>query len=177
MQRALRRHIRIELAQTACRRIAWIGESGFALLHLPLVERGKIALGHINFTAHFADLWHVPMQLVRDFLDRAHIGGDIFTFKTIAAGSGLHQLADRVSASDAQDDFAATVEAIQDWLDLQVRSEAAAGAGPASLAPYAQVWEKVADSVREAEAINLDKRPLILSIFADLAAAVSAARP
>ncbi len=91
--------------------------------------------------------------------------------------SGLHQLADRVSASDAQDDFAATIEAIQDWLDHQVRSEAAAGAGPASLAPYAQVWEKVADSVREAEAINLDKRPLILSIFADLAAAVSAARP
>jgi DNA polymerase-3 subunit delta' len=48
--------------------------------------------------------------------------------------------------------------------------------GADRLAPFAVVWEKVADAVRAAEALNLDKRPLVLSIFADLAAAVRAAR-
>lgn len=93
--------------------------------------------------------------------------------------SAIHRLSDRVSGSTptALDDFAATIETIQDWLAAQVRAGAAAGQGAANLAPYAQVWDKVAAAVRETEAINLDKRPLILSIFADLAAAVGAARP
>ena len=59
---------------------------------------------------------------------------------------------------------------------LAVGLGAQAGEGAGRLAPYAEVWEKVADAVREAEALNLDKRPLVLSIFADLAAAVRAAR-
>ena len=46
---------------------------------------------------------------------------------------------------------------------------------PRRLAPYADVWEKIAADARETDALNLDKRPLILSLFADLAAAVRAA--
>ena len=53
---------------------------------------------------------------------------------------------------------------------------AGAEAGPARLAPYAEVWEKIAASAREVEAYNLDRRPLIMSIFADLAAATRTAR-
>ena len=87
----------------------------------------------------------------------------------------VHRLGDRISASSAVDDFQATVTGILDWLDTRVRHDA--GQGAALLAPYAEVWEKVAEAVRETEALNLDKRPLILSIFADLATATRAARP
>lgn len=89
---------------------------------------------------------------------------------------GVHRLADRTAGSAAVDDFDAVVGALFDWLDSQVHLGAQAGEGAGRLAPYAEVWEKVADAVREAEALNLDKRPLVLSIFADLAAAVRAAR-
>jgi DNA polymerase-3 subunit delta' len=89
---------------------------------------------------------------------------------------GVHRLADRIAGSAAVDDFDAVVGALFDWLDSQVHLGAQAGEGADRLAPYAEVWEKVADAVREAEALNLDKRPLVLSIFADLAAAVRAAR-
>ena len=46
----------------------------------------------------------------------------------------------------------------------------APGARP--LAPYALVWEKLAEAARETEIFNLDKRPLVLSLFEDLAAAM-----
>ena len=58
---------------------------------------------------------------------------------------------------------------IIDWIDARLHSEAGRGAG--RLAPLAEAWEKAAEAAREAEVMNLDKRPLILSIFADLAAA------
>jgi DNA polymerase-3 subunit delta' len=86
----------------------------------------------------------------------------------------VHSLCDRITLASALDDFDSAIGAIFEWLDTQVRQHAADG--PARLAPFAEVWEKAADAVREAEALNLDKRPLILSIFADLAAATSAAR-
>ncbi len=89
---------------------------------------------------------------------------------------GVHRLADRIAGSAATDDFDSVMTTLFDWLDAQVRQGALAGESARRLAPYAEVWEKVADAVREAEALNLDKRPLVLSIFADLASAVRAAR-
>ena len=64
--------------------------------------------------------------------------------------------------------------AVVDWIDERLRAEASSGA--ARLAPLAEVWEKAADAARETEALNLDKRPVILSIFADLAAARALSR-
>ena len=61
---------------------------------------------------------------------------------------------------------------VVDWIDETLRSEAGRGAG--RLAPLAHVWEKVAEAARETEALNLDKRALILSLFAELAAAARA---
>ncbi|MCW2573481.1 MAG: polymerase subunit delta [Frankiales bacterium] len=86
----------------------------------------------------------------------------------------VHALADKITPAAALDDFEAAISSIFEWLDQQVHQHAGEGVG--RLAPLAEVWEKAADAVREAEALNLDKRPLILSIFADLAAATGAAR-
>ena len=81
----------------------------------------------------------------------------------------VHALADRITGRDQTDDCDRVLTAIVDWIDERLHAEAARG--PARLAPLAEVWEKAADAAREAEALNLDKRPVILSIFAELAAA------
>ncbi|MGA7384204.1 MAG: DNA polymerase III subunit delta', partial [Methylocella sp.] len=65
------------------------------------------------------------------------------------------------------------LDAIDAWLDIRVRRGAATFQGDSArrLAPYALVWEKLAEAAREIETFNLDKRPFVLSLFADLAAA------
>lgn len=88
----------------------------------------------------------------------------------------VHKLADVTTGREGADAFDVMLTRTFEWLDARTRDAAAAGAGPRSLAPFAQVWEKIAASARETQALNLDRRPLVLSIFADLSAAVSAAR-
>ncbi len=84
----------------------------------------------------------------------------------------VHVLADRVGGRDDEAAFERLMVSIIAWIDARLRGEAGRGAG--RLAPLAEVWEKAAEAARETEALNLDKRPLILSIFADLAGATSA---
>ena len=89
----------------------------------------------------------------------------------------VHKLADQVVGRDGEAAYETTMTRIFDWLASVVRAGAQSGPrqlAPRSLAPYAEVWEKVAANARETDALNLDKRPLILSIFSDLAAAVRA---
>ncbi len=84
----------------------------------------------------------------------------------------VHELADQVAGRDSAADYAMMMMAIVDWIDTVLHREA--GQGAARLAPLAEVWEKAAEAARETEVLNLDKRPLILSIFADLATAAKA---
>ncbi len=81
----------------------------------------------------------------------------------------VHSLADQVAGRDNEAAFERLMVSIIAWIDARLHSEAGRGAG--RLARLAEVWEKAAEAARETEALNLDKRPLILSIFADLAAA------
>ena len=86
--------------------------------------------------------------------------------------SKVHALADRVAARNNGKDYEAMLAAIDDWLDTRVRRGAQSpGANCARLAPYALVWEKLNKAALETETFNLDKRPFVLSLFADLAAA------
>lgn len=84
-----------------------------------------------------------------------------------------HRLADRLAPRDAEAEFDALVAAALDWLDARVR---AGQAGPARLAPYAAVWDKLRAAARDVDTFNLDRRPLVLAIFRDLAAAERRAR-
>ncbi len=84
----------------------------------------------------------------------------------------VHGLADQVTGRDNGEDYAMMMVTIVDWIDAVLRREAGQGAG--RLAPLAEVWEKAAEAARETEALNLDKRPFILSLFADLATAAKA---
>ena len=82
-------------------------------------------------------------------------------------------------AASPYGDYETMLATIEDWLDARVRHSARTlqGACARQLAPYALVWEKLSEAARETEIFNLDKRPLVLSLFADLAAAVQASPP
>jgi DNA polymerase III subunit delta' len=86
--------------------------------------------------------------------------------------SKVHALADRVAARNNGKDYDTMLAAIDSWLDTKVRRGALSPeANCARLAPYALVWEKLSEVARETDTFNLDKRPFVLSLFADLAAA------
>jgi len=91
----------------------------------------------------------------------------------------VHDLADHVVSRENGADYDMMLGTVYDWLSAQVRRGAEEGEGGGinlvrRLAPFAEVWEKVTEAARETEVLNLDKRPLVLSIFADLAAAARA---
>ncbi|VFU08026.1 AAA ATPase [Methylocella tundrae] len=86
-----------------------------------------------------------------------------------------HALADQVAPRDGGDDYETLLATVFDWLEAKVRGGALDGEGaPRQLAPYAEVWEKVTEAAQQTEALNLDKRPFVLALFADLAAAARA---
>jgi DNA polymerase-3 subunit delta' len=89
-------------------------------------------------------------------------------------GRKLHALCDALEADGSDDSFAMCLEAILDWLAARLQDSAPAGRPASRLAPFAEVWDKVTAAAREAESLNLDRRPLLLTMVADLAAAAEA---
>jgi DNA polymerase III subunit delta' len=87
-----------------------------------------------------------------------------------------HALADRIAGRNNSRDFESILAAVEDWLDARVRlgAQEQRSEGARRLAPFAEVWEKMAEAARETETFNLDRRPFVLSLIADLAAAVQA---
>ena len=128
----------ILLAQRARRRIARIGEDGVAGGLLPLVEREKGLLGHVDLAAHLADLGHVAaLELLRHVLERADIGGDVLALGAVAAGGG-------------GDEFAALVaQRHRQPVDLRLGAEV----DPVVLAEL----EEAADAADEVEHVLLGK--------------------
>jgi DNA polymerase-3 subunit delta' len=81
----------------------------------------------------------------------------------------VHALAERMTGRDGAAGFELLVGFVLDWLHLRMMSGVAGGEG--RLATWAELWEKTARAAREAEIYNLDRRPLVLAIVSDLAAA------
>ena len=96
----------------------------------------------------------------------------------------VHALADKVARRGADEAYQTTVELLNDWLQRLVKT--GAGAAPqADLAPgegaamarlaasggldrWVEVWEKINQSVARAEALNTDRKLVILNIFSML---------
>jgi len=81
-------------------------------------------------------------------------------------GASLSTLSDKVQRERGLEVFSETVE---DWLALAATDTA--GGEAARLARYAETWEKVRRAAVEAEAFNLDRRPLVFQVFSMLAEA------
>jgi len=79
----------------------------------------------------------------------------------------LHALGDEIAGTQAET-LAAFVDAVNTWLSARLNS------GPQDgrrLARVAEVWTEVNRAMREAEAYNLDRKPLVFSVFEQLAGA------
>ncbi len=81
-------------------------------------------------------------------------------------------VAERLSKKGADQDFDLALESVQRWASMILNRKATEG--PARLAPLVEVCEKIARSAREVDIYNLDRRPLVLTMFGDLADAVRA---
>jgi len=79
----------------------------------------------------------------------------------------LHALGDEIAGSEPEP-LHTLVDAVQDWLSERLeggRQE------PRRLAQVAEVWDKIARAARDAESYNLDRKPLVFSMFGWLAEA------
>jgi len=84
---------------------------------------------------------------------------------------GVHMLADKLTGRDNEDAYETFMRALQRHLGSRVRTLAQAGAPPARLVGYARAWDEIRDVARETEALNFDKRAMVLGVFERLARA------
>jgi DNA polymerase-3 subunit delta' len=82
----------------------------------------------------------------------------------------LHALGDQIAGTQAET-LSAFMDAINAWLGARL-SHGAQDA--ARLARIAEVWARVNQAARDAEAYNLDRKPLVFSVFGQLAEAARA---
>lgn len=89
----------------------------------------------------------------------------------------MHRLADAVSRRGADDHNASFLEVARDWLGRRVRGEGEPE-GEADLPPqlaavqlarWAEVWDKLNETSVEADALNLDRKQVVLSILMSFA--------
>lgn len=89
----------------------------------------------------------------------------------------VHKFADMVSARGADDAYRIFLDLLRDWLDSQVRLGAAARNAPARLVRWAEVWEKTNQAASLADALNLDRKQVVLGAFGALAKAARDGAP
>jgi len=81
----------------------------------------------------------------------------------------LHALGDALGTSDRVA-LAAFIDGIDRWISEKLRLEDA-NANLARLARLAEVWEKIVRAARDTESYNLERKPLVFSVFSMLAEA------
>jgi DNA polymerase-3 subunit delta' len=83
----------------------------------------------------------------------------------------LHALSDAMGLSDRAS-LAAFVDSIDRWVGAQLHG-ADANANLARLARLAEVWDKINRAARDTESYNLERKPLVFSVFGLLAEATA----
>jgi DNA polymerase III subunit delta' len=82
----------------------------------------------------------------------------------------LHALGDALGLSDRVA-LAAFIEGVERWISEKLRT-GDANANLPRLARLAEVWEKIVLAARDTESYNLERKPLVFSVFSMLAEAV-----
>jgi len=81
---------------------------------------------------------------------------------------GMHGLGDSLAGNDRAA-FLAFVDTLERWMGAQLRG----GAGDLPrLARLSEVWENISRAVRETQEFNLERKPLVFSVFGMLAEAM-----
>jgi len=79
-------------------------------------------------------------------------------------------LAEKLARRDAEGAYDLMIDTVMCWTAAYLRARASLGAS--RLAPLVEVCEKVARAAEEVDVYNLDRRPLVIAMFGDLAEAV-----
>ncbi|NEU11346.1 DNA polymerase III subunit delta' [Methylobacterium sp. BTF04] len=79
-------------------------------------------------------------------------------------------LAEKLSGRESDEMFAASLDTVFRFVSAEL--DRRQHEGPARLAALVEVCDKIARAAREAAIYNLDRRPLVLSLFGDLAGAL-----
>lgn len=86
------------------------------------------------------------------------------------AGGGdwvaVHKIADSLSRRGQEESYGLFFDLVNGWIAKQVRDNPTRS--PAALAAWANAWEKATQSQKVADAFNLDKKQVILSLFVTL---------
>ena len=83
----------------------------------------------------------------------------------------LHALGDALGNSDRVA-LAAFIDSVDRWVSERLRNDPDANANLPRLARLAEVWDKISRAARDTEAYNLERKPLVFSVFGLLAEAV-----
>jgi len=78
---------------------------------------------------------------------------------------GLHALGDALDRAD-NEAFTAFVDTVRDWLSARLAREMG---NTSRLAQLAEVWEKLNRTARDVEVFNLERKPMVFSVFGSLA--------
>jgi DNA polymerase III subunit delta' len=82
----------------------------------------------------------------------------------------LHALGDALGGSDRVT-LAAFIDSVDRWLSERLRADANVNANLPRLARLAEVWEKINRAARDTAEYNLERKPLVFSVFGMLAEA------
>src|SRR6202000_3265952 len=89
----------------------------------------------------------------------------------------LHALGDALGGSDRVA-LAAFIDSVDRWVGERLRADGAnANANLPRLARLAEVWEKINSAARDTESYNLERKPLVFSVFGLLAEAMQVDAP
>ncbi len=91
-----------------------------------------------------------------------------------AGSQAIQELANAVDGRSGADRMEVLKHALEDFLSARLHRLAGQTLNSQRLAPLAEVWEKLQTSAREVEVFNLDRRPLVIMLFASLAGAIRA---
>lgn len=78
----------------------------------------------------------------------------------------VQDLAEAMIGREAEADFAVLMSTAHDWVAALIHERAAQG--PHHLARFVEVWDNIARAARETQVLNLDRRPLVLTLFSEL---------
>ena len=82
----------------------------------------------------------------------------------------LHALGDSLPLSDRVA-LSAFVDSVERWISERLRVDGASNANLPRLARLAEVWENIARAARDTQDYNLERKPLVFSVFSMLAEA------
>ena len=80
----------------------------------------------------------------------------------------LHALGDAIGGTDRVV-LGAFIDSVDQWIGARIRADGADNANLPRLARLAEVWEKINRAARETESYNLERKPLVFSVFGLLA--------